>query len=116
MGWQQAWTDRFYRSRPGWTDGTSEFHALCREHIPPEARILEVGAGPANPTSAFLPSIREVYGVDVSTEVRRNVHLAPSPLIEDGRYPFPDASFATVVSNYPADHVAAATSHLAHIH
>ncbi len=116
MTWQDVWTHRFYRSRSGWTDGTTEFHALCREHITPKARILEVGAGPTNRTSEFLASLGELHGLDVSDEVRGNVHLTSSALIEGGRYPFPDSSFDLVVSNYVVEHVDDASLHLAEIH
>lgn len=115
MTWQESWTTRFYRSRPGWTDGTTEFHALCRGHVAPKARILEVGAGPTNSTSAFLASLGEVHGVDISKEVLGNIHLTSSSLIEGGRFPFPDASFDIVVSNYVVEHVDDATLHLAEI-
>jgi ubiquinone/menaquinone biosynthesis C-methylase UbiE len=115
MTWQESWTRRFYRSRPGWLDGTAEFHSLCRSCAPPSARILEVGAGPTNATSAFLATLGAVHGVDVSDEVRGNVHLASSALVERGRYPFPDASFDLVVSNYVVEHVDDARLHLAEI-
>ena len=114
--WQDAWTNRFYRSQPGWTDGTTEFHSLCRLYVPAKARILEVGAGPTNRTSAFLASLGEVHGADVSDEVTGNIHLASSALIKGGRYPFPDASFDAVVSNYVVEHVDDAFAHLTEIH
>jgi SAM-dependent methyltransferase len=115
MTWQESWTTYFYRARPGWTDGTTEFHALCRSHTPPNARILEVGAGPTNATSAFLASLGEVHGVDVSREALGNIHLASSAIVEKDRYPFPDASFDVVVSNYVVEHVNDAKSHLAEV-
>ena len=115
MTWQQAWTSRFYRSRPGWTDGTVEFFSLCRINLPRGGRILEVGAGPTNATSEFLASLGEVHGVDVSPEVHGNRHLASASLIERGRYPFPDASFDGVVSNYVVEHVEDPRSHLSEI-
>jgi SAM-dependent methyltransferase len=115
MTWQESWTTRFYRSRPGWRDGTVEFHALCRSFAPPNARILEVGAGPTNATSAFLATLGAVHGVDVSEEVRGNVYLASSALVERGRYPFPDASFDLVVSNYVVEHIDDARLHLGEI-
>jgi SAM-dependent methyltransferase len=115
MTWQQTWTDRFYRSRPGWQDGTSEFHELCREHAPPGARILEVGAGPSNPTSAFLATLGELHGIDVSDEVFGNTYLRKSDLIVGDRYPVPDETFDLVVSNYVVEHVANPREHLAEI-
>jgi SAM-dependent methyltransferase len=113
--WQERWTERFYRGRPGWVDGTTAFHALVRDHAPPGTRILEVGAGPSNPTSAFLATLGQVHGVDVSDEVHGNVHLASSARIDGGRLPFPDASFELVVSNYVVEHVEDPRLHLGEI-
>jgi SAM-dependent methyltransferase len=107
--------DRFYRSRPGWTDGTTDFHALCSAAAPTDAKILEVGAGPTNPTSAFLATLGQLHGVDVDDEVRGNVHLASSALMRDDRFPFPDASFDMVVSNYVVEHVGDAAAHLSEV-
>jgi SAM-dependent methyltransferase len=115
MKWQEAWTDRFYRSKAGWQDGTTEFHAICRDHSPAEAKILEVGAGPTNPTSGFLATLGELHGIDVSEEVYGNQYLNKSGLIVEDRYPVRDAVFDLVVSNYVVEHVANPRMHLAEI-
>ncbi len=88
----------------------------CREHAPPRARILEIGAGPTNPTSAFLSSLGELHGVDVSDEASENVHLATNSLIVDGHFAHPDSSFELAVSNYVVEHVANAKEHLSETH
>jgi SAM-dependent methyltransferase len=113
MGWQDAWMDRFYRSRPGWIDGTTAFHALCRDAAPDGAKILEVGSGPSNSTSAFLSTLGEVHGIDVDEEVHGNVHLTSSAVIDGNRFPFADASFDLAVSNYVVEHVSDVSAHLA---
>jgi SAM-dependent methyltransferase len=113
--WQDVWVNRFYRSKPGWRDGTEEFHEICGAAIPPNARILEVGAGPTNPTSSFLASLGELHGVDIDGEVTGNVHLVSTGVIEHDRYPFADAHFDVVVSNYVVEHVADPAAHLAEI-
>jgi SAM-dependent methyltransferase len=115
--WQDAWVDRFYRARPGWRDGTAEFHELCESRARgSRVEILEVGAGPTNATSAFLSKLGAVHGVDVSDEVHGNAHLTSSALIEDGHFPFPDKRFDLVVSNYVVEHVADPGAHLSEIH
>jgi SAM-dependent methyltransferase len=118
MAWQDAWLERYYRSRPGWRDGTTVFHEdLCRRHAPANAHILEVGAGPTNKTSRFLTSLGEVHGVDVSDEVRGNAHLKTAAVIRDGeRYPYPDDAFDLAVSSYVVEHVSDGVAHLREIH
>jgi SAM-dependent methyltransferase len=114
--WQDAWLERFYWSRPGWRDGTAVFHELCRGLVPKGGRILEVGAGPTNDTSAFLASLGELHGIDVDDEVLSNVHLAEAAVVRDGRYPFADATFDFAVSNYVVEHVEDPRAHLSEIH
>ncbi|HEY8038208.1 MAG TPA: methyltransferase domain-containing protein [Polyangiaceae bacterium] len=115
MSWQETWVTRFYGSRPGWTDGTTEFHELCRARAGRGGKILEVGAGPTNATSAFLATLGELHGLDVSDEVHGNADLTSSGVIEGDRYPFGDATFDLVVSNYVVEHVQDAAAHLAEI-
>lgn len=114
--WQEAWSNRFYRSRSGWQDGTTEFHGICKQIVPPGGQILEIGAGPTNPTSALLSSLGEVHGVDISEEVRGNVHLASAAVVGPrDRYPFPDASFDVAISDYVVEHVDDPATHLREI-
>ncbi len=52
--WQERYADRFYRSRPGWKDGTTEFYDLCSGAIRSGSKILDVGAGPTNQAGVFV--------------------------------------------------------------
>jgi ubiquinone/menaquinone biosynthesis C-methylase UbiE len=89
---------------------------MCKRYVGAGERILEVGAGPTNPTSAYLASLGELHGVDVSSEVRSNVHLRSCAVVSSrDRYPFPDASFDLVVSNYVVEHVEEPRTHLREI-
>ena len=81
--------DRYYYSRPGFVDGTREFHSMIAEAIKPGASILEIGAGPTNPTSDFLASHGRVTGVDVSEEVHQNRALGASHVYDGSHLPFP---------------------------
>ncbi len=116
MAWQKAWLDHFYYGRAGWQNGTAQFHALCASLAKPGARILEIGAGATNPTSAYLASLGELHGVDMSDEVHGNVHLFKSAVLDSERYPYEDAVFDIAVSNYVVEHVADPRGHLAEIH
>jgi SAM-dependent methyltransferase len=113
--WRDRYLDRFYRGRPGWTDGTTEFWRLCKAWIAPGARILEIGSGPTNRTTEFLATIGDVTGADVDPGVRANAHLAQVKLIRDGRLPIPDAAFDACVSNYVLEHVSDAALHLSEV-
>jgi SAM-dependent methyltransferase len=115
LTWQSKWVDRFYRSRPGWVDGTTEFHELCRRLAPSNARILEVGAGPTNRTSAFLAGLGELDGLDVSDEVRCNEHLRRSFILQGDAFPAADSTYDLVVSDYVVEHVARPAPHLSEI-
>jgi SAM-dependent methyltransferase len=114
--WQQRWVDRFYRSRPGWQDGTSIFHDICASIAPEGGRILEIGAGPTNPTSAFLGSLGELDGIDVTDEVLTNRHLAHASVVKNERYPYADDTFDVAVSNYVIEHVEDPGAHLGALH
>lgn len=104
--------ERYYYSNPAFRDGTSTFHRLCRTHIPPGARILEIGPGPRNKTSNFLSSFATVVGVDISEEAQSNSALAQSYVYDGQRLPFEDGSFDACVSNYVMEHVEYPQIHL----
>ena len=114
MSWQEAYLDRFYGS-PGHVDGTSEFHAMCAAHIPYGGAILEVGAGPSNPTSRYLSSLGHLSGVDVDPAVRSNQYLADAHVLKTDVYPFADSCFDACVSNYVLEHVADPRVHLSEV-
>src|ERR1700690_2341939 len=100
MSWQTRWLERFYRSRPGWRDGPTEFHELCASAVPHGGLILEIGAGPTNSTSAFLANLGELHGVDVSDEVLGNSDVVKASVVRGDRYPYEDATFDFAISNY----------------
>lgn len=115
MGWQAEYLRKYYPRHGGWVDGTTEFHQLCRAHIPEGGRILEIGAGPTNPTSTFLAGLGELHGVDIDPEHQENTALASCHTIVNDSYPFSDASFDACVSNYVAEHVERPRDHLREI-
>jgi SAM-dependent methyltransferase len=113
--WQQRFVDRFYRSRPGWIDGTSEFHRLCESHINRGSAIVEIGAGPSNSTSEFLAKLGAVHGLDVDPVVMSNRFLARADVIADGQYPLASGAADACVSDYVLEHIADPLQHFREI-
>lgn len=115
MTWQEKYLSRYYNPQSGFIDGTTQFHSLCEKHIPRGSRILEVGAGPSNPTSEFLSWIGELHGVDIDPAVYTNSALRTANKIENDRYPFSDHSLDAWVSDYVLEHVEYPACHLAEV-
>jgi SAM-dependent methyltransferase len=110
--WSDRWLDYWYRDQPGWIDGTTAFHALCRTAIPSDSEILEVGPGVGNPTSVFLSSLWTVRGLDVDPAAAQNPSLRSFHVLSGPTYPFPDETFDAVVSDYVVEHVKNPSEHL----
>jgi ubiquinone/menaquinone biosynthesis C-methylase UbiE len=110
--WQERFIDHFYRGQNGWIDGTEEFHRLCAQLVRPGAAILEIGAGPSNPTSRFLATLGKLHGVDTDPSVQANDALVEASLLQDQRLPFPQETFDCCVSNYVVEHISDPELHL----
>lgn len=110
--WQERYQSRFYDKSRGFIDGTAEFHSMCRQAIAQGARILEIGAGPSNPSSRFLAGLGDVVGVDVDAEVKRNDALREAYVISGDQYPVEENAFDAAVSNYVLEHVSEPREHL----
>ncbi len=103
--WQERALDYYYHSRPGWVGGTVRFHDLITRHVPPGSEILELGAGPDNPTTAFLAGLGPVTGLDVDPAVRENRHCRRAAVYDGLAVPFASGQFDAVVANYVCEHV-----------
>jgi SAM-dependent methyltransferase len=106
---------RYYYARPDFIDGTTRFHRLCSESIRSGSSILEIGAGPANTTTAHLAALGAVVGLDIADEVRMNPHLAAAHVYDGGAFPFDGESFDACASNYVLEHVGDPHTHFAEI-
>jgi SAM-dependent methyltransferase len=113
--WQEQYVSKFYDRSRGWVDGTTEFHDLCRAVLPPGTRILEVGAGPSNPTSCFLAALGSLHGIDPDPAVRDNTALTSATVLGSRSFPFADGSFDACVSNYVLEHVEDPVAHFAEV-
>jgi SAM-dependent methyltransferase len=107
--------DRYYFSRPDFTDGTTEFHALCSRYISPQSAILEIGAGLTNRTSAHLAGLGSVTGVDISDEVLHNTSLSQAYVYNGHRLPFAQNEFDACVSNFVLEHIQNPAEHFSEI-
>jgi SAM-dependent methyltransferase len=110
--WQEQYLRRFYDRERGWEDGTQLFHRLCRSAIPAGGTILELGAGPENPTSTFLAGLGSLHGLDPDPAVLGNSALASARVLDGPSFPYDDGSFDACVSNYVVEHVADPRLHL----
>src|SRR5688572_1971946 len=99
--WKERYVHRFYRSRPGWIDGTLEFFNFIRRNAAPAStaqpaatgaaesptptRVLELGPGPQSPTTRFLvQTFGPVDGLDVDPDIKSNPDLR-TKTVYDGR-------------------------------
>lgn len=115
MTWQARALARFYDRGSGWVDGTTEFHSECSKAIAAHSRILEIGAGPSNPSSYFFATLGVLTGLDIDHAVLDNRALAQAEVFDGGRFPFGDCSFDACVSNYVLEHVSDPTAHLSEV-
>jgi hypothetical protein len=74
--WQEDYMNRFYRTKPGWIDGTTQFFDLIKRLVPADAVVLELGPGPKNRCSDFLhSSFAAVDGLDIDEDIKTNPSL-----------------------------------------
>ena len=106
QSWQERYWDRFYRHKPGWVDGTTEFWNMISAHAKQGGRALELGCGAANTTSRFLKEkYRTVEGLEAADPLPANEHMDQVHRSENGRWPLADGSFDTVVASYVLEHL-----------
>jgi SAM-dependent methyltransferase len=111
--WQESYLERFYPHSSWRRDGTTDFYALMKKYC--SGKILEVGAGPSNPTSDYLKTLGEIHGVDIDPSVLDNEALQSAAVIQDA-FPFPDQSFDSCISNYVCEHLTDPVQHLKEIY
>lgn len=107
--------ERYYGRSRGFVDGDREFHGLVVAALGGGSRILEIGAGPSNPSSEFFASLGELTGLDLDPEVRSNRSLAHAEVFDGTRFPFADETFDLCASNYVLEHVPDPATHFAEV-
>lgn len=115
MTWREKYLRRYYNPETGWMNGTTEFWQLCERVVPRGARILEIGAGPTNPTSTFLASLGTLDAVDLDPAVHGNEAAERTMTLQDGVVPCPDGAYGACVSNFVLEHVEDPVQHLSEV-
>jgi SAM-dependent methyltransferase len=103
--------EKYYFSHPAFTTGVSRFHELLSREIPEGSEVLEIGAGPSNPTSEFLATRFRTRGVDLSEEVLQNEFISDCRVYDGHTLPYASGSFDACVSYYVLEHVANPIAH-----
>jgi SAM-dependent methyltransferase len=113
--WRSVYLERYYSRATGWTDGTTDFHALCAAAYAAggHGAALEIGPGPSNPTSRFLATLGQLHGLDVDPAALANDALTTARTYDGaGPFPYADESFGLCVSNYVVEHISNPLAHL----
>jgi len=104
--WTEDYLNRYYRSCPGWVDGTTQFHELCRTYIRNDSRVCELGAGPSNTTTECLSKISgSLIGLDVNSSVVQNKFLREAVVYDGRSFPLPTSSLDVVVTDFVNEHL-----------
>jgi ubiquinone/menaquinone biosynthesis C-methylase UbiE len=103
----QALTQRFYKSRPDWVDGTSCFGNLVRQYLRPECQILDLGAGSgkSGPIN-FQREVRAVIGLDRDSYIKENTRIDHGVIGLAEHLPIRANSFDMVISDWMMEHLA----------
>jgi SAM-dependent methyltransferase len=110
LDWYERYQHRFYASRPGWIDGTTEFHELIETSIAAcsKPRVLELGPGPRGigVTTRFLRGrFGEIDGLDIDPEIRTNPDLRQAFVYDGTRWPLADESYDLIAADFVLEHV-----------
>jgi len=105
MTWKKRVSAKYCENRPGWTDPTVQFYELIKECSVPNMKILEVGAGPTNKTTASLAEMGYVTGLDIDEKVKTNRHCNEAFVYDGINIPCNENSFDLVVLCEVIEHV-----------
>ena len=98
----------FYSSKPDWKNGSQEYHDLLRSYINDSSKVLEIGAGPTNPSTRLLSEISSVVdGIDIDIRIRENADLNKALVYEGLEFPaeIMKNKYDIVTCDYVMEHV-----------
>src|SRR5450432_1375499 len=97
---------KYYGSRPGWIDGTTQFRGMIERHLTPLSQVLDIGAGSGRQSHFhYSGKVARFVCIDVSDEVLQNPNLDEAFCCDAAKMPFPDNSFDIVFSDYVFEHL-----------
>lgn len=101
-----ALVEKYYSSRAGWLDGTSEFLGMIETRLERHAAVLDVGAGSGRGYKYHLRGrVARLVGVDLSPEVLQNPFLDEAFCCNADHLPFRDEEYTHVFSDYVFEHL-----------
>lgn len=101
-----ALVEKYYSSRAGWLDGTSEFLRMIESRLQPDAAVLDIGAGSGRGYKYHLRGrVARLVGADISSEVLQNPYLDEAFCCDAVQMPFHDGEFAVGLSDYVFEHL-----------
>src|SRR5437868_10362550 len=97
---------KYYSSREGWIDGTTQFRQMIRAKISPGSRVLDLGAGAGRDYKhSFRGESVHLVGVDIAPEVLQNPWLDEAHCSDAAALPFGDGCFDVIFSDFVFEHL-----------